>query len=82
MLSDLVRASVARPIVRWDEAEQLYLALSALGRDYGNRFSMLQLSRMSDLLGPGPNQPGRPYDPAAVQAEISRIADIVHPPHR
>jgi hypothetical protein len=82
MLSDLVRPSVARPGLRWDEAEQLYLALSALGRDYGNRFSMLQLSRMSDLLGPGPNQPARPYDPAAVQAEISRIADTVHPPHR
>jgi hypothetical protein len=81
-LFDLVRASVARPIERWDEAEQLYLGLSALGRNHNDRFPMLQLSRMSELLGPGPNQPGRPYDPAPIRAEILRIADIINPPHR
>jgi hypothetical protein len=82
MLSDLARASVARPIVRWDEAEQIYLGFSALGSADGERFPVLELSRMSDLLGPGPNQPGRTYDPALFRAEISRMADIINPPQR
>src|SRR5262249_57084033 len=33
MLSDPVRASVARPIERWGEAEEVFLRLSGLGRD-------------------------------------------------
>jgi len=81
-LSDLVRVSVERPIVRWDEAEQVYLGLSALARAHGERFPVLQLSRMSDLLGPGPNQRGRPYDPAPIRAEIARIAEIISPLQR
>jgi hypothetical protein len=82
MLSHLARASVSRPITHWDEAEEIYLGLSALGRAHPERFAVLELSRMSDLLGTGPNQPGRMYDPAPIRAEISRIANMIAPPPR
>ncbi len=82
MLADVARASLAQPIIHWDEAEQIYLGFSALGRAYPERFPVLELSRMSDLLGAGPNQPGRPYDPALLRVEVRRIADIVNAPPR
>jgi hypothetical protein len=82
MLAKFCRSAAARPINRWDEAEQVYLGFSALGRDDGDQLSVLGLSKLSELLGPGPNQCGRPYDPAPIRAEISRIADLVSPPQR